>query len=154
MRDLVRDDVAHYFEPDGSLPDAYVFDAGMDDRQHVIDVVRARRWRLDHTVDGSAQPLPQQISDIFAARGDAATSLTMWPAADIAVNSGRTRTAARRRRSARAQGRRRVRLRFAGLFRLRGGGGAAWPRRKRAAGRTATTAVATTAAAVTTIGVA
>lgn len=87
MHDLVWDDVAHYFELDGSLLDAYVFDVSMADWQHVIDVVRAQRWRLDYTVGGSSQPLPQQSSDIFAARGDASTTLTIWPTPDIAVNT-------------------------------------------------------------------
>jgi hypothetical protein len=86
-RHLVWDDVAYYFELDGSLLDAYVFDVSMTDWQHVIDVVRAQQWRLDYTVDGSLQPLPQQASDIFAARGDASTTLNIWPAPDIVVNT-------------------------------------------------------------------
>jgi hypothetical protein len=87
MHALVWDDVAAYFELDGSLRDAYVFDVSMADWQHVIDVVRTQRWRLDYTVDGSSQPLPQRSSDIFAARGDTSTTLTIWPTPDIAVNT-------------------------------------------------------------------
>jgi hypothetical protein len=87
MHDLVWDDVAHYFEVDGSLLDAYVFGVSMADWQHFIDVVRAQQWRLDYTVDGSSQPLPQQYGDIIAARSDASTTLTIWPTPDIAVNT-------------------------------------------------------------------
>ena len=87
MHDLVWDDVAHYFEPDGALLDAYVFNVGMADWQHVVDAVRAQPWQLDYTVGGSSHPLPPQVSDIFAVPGDAATTLTIRPMPDIAVNT-------------------------------------------------------------------
>jgi hypothetical protein len=88
VHDLVWNDVAHYFEVNGSLRDAYVFGVRVVDWQHVVDVARAQGWRLDYTADGSSLPLPQQVSDIFTARDDgAATTLAIWPVADIAVNT-------------------------------------------------------------------
>ncbi|GIF66239.1 hypothetical protein Ais01nite_42740 [Asanoa ishikariensis] len=87
MPDLVWNDVAHYFEVDGSLRDAYVFGVSMVDWQHVVDVARARGWRLDYTADGLPLPLPQKVSDIFTGREETGTTLSIWPVADIAVNT-------------------------------------------------------------------
>jgi hypothetical protein len=87
VHELVWSDVAHYFEVDGSLLDAYVFDVGMADWQHVIDVVRAQRWPFEYTVDGSSLPLPERASDIFAARSGASATLHIRPADDILVNT-------------------------------------------------------------------
>ncbi len=87
MHDLVWNDVAHYFEVDGSLLDAYVVGVSMADWQHVIDVVRAQSWSLDYTVDSSSLPLPEQVSDIFATRGQASTTLHIRPTPDILVNT-------------------------------------------------------------------
>ncbi len=87
MHDLLWSDVAHYFEIDGSLLDAYVFGVSMADWQQVIDVLRAQNWSLDYTVDSSSLPLPEQVSDIFAARDQASPTLHIRPTPDILVNT-------------------------------------------------------------------
>lgn len=87
MHDLVWSDVAHHFEVDGSLLDAYVFGVSVADWQHVIDVVRTQSWSLDYTVDGSSRPLPERAVDIFTAGSRASLTLHIRPTPDILVNT-------------------------------------------------------------------
>ncbi|MGK5441112.1 hypothetical protein ACSNN7_04660 [Micromonospora sp. URMC 105] len=88
MRELTWDDVAEWFEPDGSLLDAYVLDANEDDWQRVIDLVRSQGWRFDLTAEGQPLPLPQQVTDIFARRrSEAAVTMHIWPAPHVMVNT-------------------------------------------------------------------
>ncbi len=87
MHNPVWSDVAEYFEFDGSLLDAYVFDVSMADWQHIIDVLRAQAWWLDYTLDGSSLPLPEHVSDIFAARREASATLHIRPAAEVLINT-------------------------------------------------------------------
>jgi len=87
VRDLLWDSVSGYFEPDGSLLDVYVFDVDVSSWQLAIDALRSQSWRLDYTYDGSARPLPHDVGEIFQHRGDAATSLHVWPRPTITVNS-------------------------------------------------------------------
>jgi hypothetical protein len=48
VTDLRWEDVARYFEDDGSLLDAYVFNTSLTDWQSVLDVVRSLGWPLDY----------------------------------------------------------------------------------------------------------
>ncbi|MEH0937760.1 hypothetical protein [Micromonospora psammae] len=87
MHDLTWNDVAEWFEPDGSLLDAYVLDADETDWQRVIDLVRSQGWRFDYTVEGQSLPLPQRAADIFAHRCEAAVTMHIWPAPQLMVNT-------------------------------------------------------------------
>lgn len=88
MHDVAWDDVADWFEPDGSLLDVYVLDANETDWQRVIDLVRSRGWRFDYTVEGQSRPLPQQAADIFALRrAEATVTMHIWPAPNMLVNT-------------------------------------------------------------------
>jgi hypothetical protein len=87
VHDLLWADVAGYLAPDGSLLDMYVFDVSNSDWQLVLDALRSQTWRLEYTHDGSARPLPHDVGEIFRHRGEAATTLHIWPAPNIMVNS-------------------------------------------------------------------
>ncbi|WP_203832921.1 hypothetical protein, partial [Actinoplanes lobatus] len=85
MTDLRWEDVAHYFEDDGSLLDAYVFDVSMTDWQLVLDAVRSVGWPHDYSSGGTLKPLPDRIEDIFERRRDCSPTLHIRPAVDIVV---------------------------------------------------------------------
>jgi hypothetical protein len=47
MGDLLWEDVREWFEPDGSLLDAYVFDTTVADWQAFVDLVQSKGWWFD-----------------------------------------------------------------------------------------------------------
>ncbi|GAA0460116.1 hypothetical protein Aca07nite_42100 [Actinoplanes capillaceus] len=83
MADLRWEDVARYFEDDGSLLDAYVFDVSMTDWQLILDAVRSVGWPHDYSSGGGVQTLPGHIEDIFERRRDCSPTLHIRPAAGI-----------------------------------------------------------------------
>jgi hypothetical protein len=60
--------VAHEFEPDGSLRDIYVSDTSSADWQAVLDHLREKYGPVRLTVDGVDTPVPAHVRELFAIR--------------------------------------------------------------------------------------
>jgi hypothetical protein len=73
--DLLWDDVREWFQPDGSLLDAYVFDTTVGDWQAFVDLVRSKGWWFAYSEDGRPGRLPARVEDVFARRGEMALLL-------------------------------------------------------------------------------
>jgi hypothetical protein len=90
VSDLLWNDVAEWFAPDGSLLDAYIFQTTVDDWQKLIDLVRSRGWWYQYVQDGRPSRLPDRASQVFHARMNAvATTLHIRPVATLLVNTWR-----------------------------------------------------------------
>jgi hypothetical protein len=84
--DLLWEDVREWFEPDGSLLDAYVFDTTVADWQALVDFVRSRGWWFAYSEDGRPRRLPFRVEDVFARRGEMAVLLQVRPVPEVRVN--------------------------------------------------------------------
>ena len=86
VSDLLWDDVREWFQPDGSLLDAYVFDTTVGDWQAFVDLVRSNGWWFAYSEDGRPRRLPARVEDVFARRGEMALLLQVRPAPEVLVN--------------------------------------------------------------------
>ena len=84
--DLLWDDVREWFQPDGSLLDAYVFDTTVGDWQAFVDLVRSKGWWFAYSEDGRPRRLPARVEDVFARRGEMVLLLQVRPAPEVLVN--------------------------------------------------------------------
>lgn len=84
--DLLWDDVREWFQPDGSLLDAYVFDTTVGDWQAFVDLVRSKGWWFAYSEDGQPRRLPARVEDVFARRGEMVLLLQVRPAPEVLVN--------------------------------------------------------------------
>lgn len=84
--DLLWDDVREWFEPDGSLLDAYVFDTTVADWQAFVDLVRSKGWWFAYSEDGRPRRLPARVEDVLARRGEMAVVLQVRPVPEVLVN--------------------------------------------------------------------
>ena len=80
--DLLWDDVREWFQPDGSLLDAYVFDATVGDWQAFVDLVQSKGWWFAYSEDGRPRRLPACVEDVFAQRGEMVSLQQVRPSAD------------------------------------------------------------------------
>jgi len=85
--DLLWDDVREWFEPDGSLLDAYVLDTTAADWQAFVDLVRTKGWWFTYSEDGRPGRLPGRVEDVLARRGETAVLLQIRPVPEILVNA-------------------------------------------------------------------
>lgn len=86
MGDLRWDDVREWFEMDGSLLDAYVFDTRIADWQAFVDLVRSKGWWFEYSEDQRPRRLPVRVEDVFARRGEMAVVLQIRPVPQVRVN--------------------------------------------------------------------
>jgi hypothetical protein len=86
VSDLLWEDVREWFEPDGSLLDAYVFDTTVADWQAFVDFVRSRGWWFAYSEDGRPRRLPFRVEDVLARRGEMAVLLQVRPVPEVRVN--------------------------------------------------------------------
>ncbi len=77
-------EVAPFFEPDGSLRDLYVLDAGPAGWQAVLDGLRALAPPPEFEIDGEPAALPTRIEDVFAI-WESATPALRWNAGNVPV---------------------------------------------------------------------
>jgi hypothetical protein len=84
--DLLWDDVREWFEPDGSLLDAYVFDTTVADWQAFVDLVRSKGWWFAYSEDGRPRRLPYRVEDVLARRGEMAVLLQVRLVPDVLAN--------------------------------------------------------------------
>lgn len=84
--DLLWEDVREWFEPDGSLLDAYVFDTTVAEWQAFVDLVRSRGWWFAYSEDGRPRRLPFRVEDVFARRGEMAVLLQVRLVPEVRVN--------------------------------------------------------------------
>lgn len=85
MPDLVWDDVAKLFVPDGMLLDAYVFDTTMADWQAFIDLVRSRGWWFAYGEVGGWKRMPDRVETVHERRFDLGSSLYIKPVPEVTV---------------------------------------------------------------------
>ncbi|ATE54783.1 hypothetical protein [Actinosynnema pretiosum] len=85
MPDLVWDDVAELFEPDGMLLDAYVFDTTMADWQAFVDLVRSRGWWFAYGESGGWKRMPDRVETVHERRFDLGSSLYIRPVPEVTV---------------------------------------------------------------------
>ncbi|WP_428031205.1 hypothetical protein [Ancylobacter sp.] len=78
-------DVASLFEPDGSLRDLYVLEAGPAGWQAALDGLRALEPPPVFEIDGEPAPLPARIEDVFAI-WESASPCLRWNAGNVLVN--------------------------------------------------------------------
>lgn len=86
MPDLLWDDVREWFEPDGSLLDAYVLETTVADWQAFVDLVRSKGWRFTYSEDNQPRRLPHRVENVLARRGEMAVLLQIRPVPEILVN--------------------------------------------------------------------
>ncbi|GAA1849003.1 hypothetical protein [Actinomadura bangladeshensis] len=86
MPDLLWEDVRRFFEPDGSLLDAYVFDTTVADWQNFVDLVRSVGWWFAYSEDGQAVSLPERVEEVLARRGEMGALLQVRPVPEVLVN--------------------------------------------------------------------
>jgi hypothetical protein len=86
VSDLLWDDVREWFEPDGSLLDAYVFDTTVADWQAFVDLVRSKGWWFAYSEDSRPRRLPARVEDILARRGEMAVLLQVRLVPEVLVN--------------------------------------------------------------------
>jgi hypothetical protein len=80
------DEVRAWFEPDGSLVDAYVFDTTVADWQVFVDLVRSSRWWFSYQEDGHGKRLPDRVEDVFGRDDHAAVLLQIRPVPEVLIN--------------------------------------------------------------------
>jgi hypothetical protein len=84
--DLLWDDVREWFEPDGSLLDAYVFDTTVADWQAFVDLVRSKGWWFAYSEDGQPRRLPARVENIFSRHREMVVILQVRPVPEVRVN--------------------------------------------------------------------
>jgi hypothetical protein len=84
--DLLWDEVRAWFEPDGSLVDAYVFDTTVADWQDFLDLVRSSGWWFSYREDGQAKQLPDRAEEVFGRDDQAAVLLQIRPVPEVLIN--------------------------------------------------------------------
>jgi hypothetical protein len=83
---LLWDDVSAFFEPDGSLLDAYVFDTAVSDWQAFIDLVRSRGWWFEYQEDSRSTRLPDRVGVAFDHAETSAVLLRVRPVPRMSVH--------------------------------------------------------------------
>jgi hypothetical protein len=84
--DLLWEDVRQWFELDGSLLDAYVFDTTVADWQAFVDLVRSKGWWFAYSEDGRAVRLPHRVENVLARSAERAVLLQVRPIPEMLVN--------------------------------------------------------------------
>ncbi|MEU6739418.1 hypothetical protein [Streptosporangium sandarakinum] len=85
MPDLLWDEVRSFFDPDlmGSLPDAWVADASIDDWQAVLDLIEVHGWRSEYSEGDIVLPLPHAEQVLSLPANADRPSLRIWPTPDV-----------------------------------------------------------------------
>jgi hypothetical protein len=78
--------IASAFEADGSLRDIYVLETSMAEWQKVCQALRKLQPPPLFSIDGTEQPLPQDIADIFAGRSEHSPLLSV-NVGELLINS-------------------------------------------------------------------
>jgi hypothetical protein len=84
--DLLWDDVREWFEPDGSLLDAYVFETTVADWQAFVDLVRSKGWWFTYSENNRLRRLPDRVEEVLAQRGEVASLLQVRPVPEVSIN--------------------------------------------------------------------
>ncbi|MFF8940826.1 hypothetical protein ACF1A5_00850 [Streptomyces sp. NPDC014864] len=81
MPDLLWDEVRSFFDPDlmGTLPDAWVDDASVEDWQAVLDLVEVSGWRYEYCEGETVIPLPSAEQALSRPADAECPSLRVWP---------------------------------------------------------------------------
>lgn len=86
MPEVLWEEVRGWFEPDGSLLDAYVFETSVADWQAFVDLVRSRGWWFDYLEDNRSTRLPHRVEDVLERRRERGVLLQVRPVPEILIN--------------------------------------------------------------------
>jgi hypothetical protein len=82
---LLWEEAKYYFDPDamGFLPDVRVPDTSVEDRQALLDLVKASGWQYEYSTGDSVTPLPEAEAALFRPAEAETPSLRVWPDAEV-----------------------------------------------------------------------